>query len=474
MPEMSLRNIFVLLISLGLLSCGKEVQSGPFTPQVEVATLETPKDFQPYFNYRNTSLPYRDPYRNVLLKGDSFEDLLIEAVKKANHSVEIAVQEYRLPRLAKVLASLSKKISVRLVLENTYKDSWYELSQKFPTGEQKTQLTDYQKEKLAEGITFLDRNGDTLISTTEAEEWDGLHILKKSRASILFDDSNGGKGSGLMHHKFVIIDNRELWVTSANFTLSDFYGDYGKLETHGNANSMIRVKNSQMISEFSKEFKELWLKKFKLQKKFRGRIAIKSSTGNGSQNLGFIQFSPTSKKQPYSDSTNGLIFDVLEKAKTSVKMALFVFSEARLAKAISKLNSDSIFLLIDPGFAYRDYSVMYNLLGVSYPRENCATPDPGTVRISSIAPNGRTPSLARGDKFHHKFAVLDSESVIMGSHNWSESANRQNDESILWIKDKALAKEYEDQFDYWFKGARSNIPMSALDEWSKRVSNCFN
>ncbi|NJK62165.1 MAG: hypothetical protein HC921_05290 [Synechococcaceae cyanobacterium SM2_3_1] len=34
---------------------------------------------------------------------------------------------------------------------------------------------------------------------------------------------------------------------------------------------------------------------------------------------------------------------------------------------------------------------------------------------------------------HHKFAVIDESIVVTGSHNWSQGANRNNDENVLII-----------------------------------------
>jgi PLD-like domain len=47
---------------------------------------------------------------------------------------------------------------------------------------------------------------------------------------------------------------------------------------------------------------------------------------------------------------------------------------------------------------------------------------------------------------HEKFAVIDSETVIFGSYNWTYRAANSNRESIIIIQDAAIAKQYLARF----------------------------
>ena len=57
------------------------------------------------------------------------------------------------------------------------------------------------------------------------------------------------------------------------------------------------------------------------------------------------------------------------------------------------------------------------------------------------------PRLARGDKLHHKFAVIDNRIVITGSFNWSPSAAHTNDETLPMIQSPQLAKHFTREMD---------------------------
>lgn len=48
---------------------------------------------------------------------------------------------------------------------------------------------------------------------------------------------------------------------------------------------------------------------------------------------------------------------------------------------------------------------------------------------------------------HHKFAVIDGQTVITGSYNWSDNADDNNFENIVVIQYPDLAAAYTEQFD---------------------------
>ena len=48
---------------------------------------------------------------------------------------------------------------------------------------------------------------------------------------------------------------------------------------------------------------------------------------------------------------------------------------------------------------------------------------------------------------HHKFMVADDEITITGSYNWTRSAERYNQENIVWVKDPMFAKPFNQEFE---------------------------
>ncbi|MEA2043345.1 MAG: phospholipase D-like domain-containing protein [Bacteroidota bacterium] len=48
---------------------------------------------------------------------------------------------------------------------------------------------------------------------------------------------------------------------------------------------------------------------------------------------------------------------------------------------------------------------------------------------------------------HHKFAVIDNETTITGSYNWTRSAETKNYENILITDNEYIAKTFLQEFD---------------------------
>ena len=68
-----------------------------------------------------------------------------------------------------------------------------------------------------------------------------------------------------------------------------------------------------------------------------------------------------------------------------------------------------------------------------------------------------TPRLARGDKLHHKFAVIDNKTMITGSFNRSHSASHTNDETLLVIHSPQLAQHFAHEMNRLWNGAELGI-----------------
>ena len=98
-------------------------------------------------------------------------------------------------------------------------------------------------------------------------------------------------------------------------------------------------------------------------------------------------------------------------------------------------------LFADPGFASRPFLEALDLLGVTLPDHTCKV-EAGNQTLNQALQGIGTPRLTRGDKLHHKFAVIDNRKVIAGSFNWSPSAAHTNDETLLLIHSPQLAKHF--------------------------------
>ncbi|MGA0199537.1 MAG: phospholipase D-like domain-containing protein, partial [Prochlorotrichaceae cyanobacterium] len=186
-----------------------------------------------------------------------------------------------------------------------------------------------------------------------------------------------------------------------------------------------------------------------------------------------VNFSPHSPKAPWEESTNGLIAQTLATTTQEANLALFVFSEQGLADALQDAAQQGakVQLLIDPSFAFRDYSEGLDLLGVTLPGRNCKVEANNAPWASPVTTVG-IPNLPIGDKLHHKFAVLDQQTVITGSHNWSASANHKNDETLLVFTNAIVAAHFQREFNRLYETASLGLPTTLQETIAERQKQC--
>ncbi|MEB3295639.1 MAG: phospholipase D-like domain-containing protein [Synechococcales bacterium] len=483
----------MVLLGFGLVGCQATQPIAPNLPSeaAEMAVPDQLKEIQVYFNH-NTAREYTEPYRSITRSGDNLEQVILEALKSAKHQIDIAVQEFRLPEVAKMLRDRARAgVKVRVIVENTYHRpySTYTASEvkNLPARELKRYQDNYQ---------LLDVNQDGQLSQDEILDRDAIAILKAAGIAMIDDRAGGTRGSHLMHHKFIVIDRQQVIVTSANFTLSDFHGDLLAKQSQGNPNSLIHIKSTALANLFTQEFNILWgspgqvKPRFGKQKPLRGLQAVQV----GSTKVEVL-FSPSPRKTAWQNTTNGWIAQTLGRSRASVDLALFVFSDQRLVDALEPRSLAGVKIrgLIDAGFLYRPYSSGLDMLGV-VSHHNCPSElKQASARKSVHQSVQRTkkrsqpirnhpwkqpidtvglPKLPIGDLLHHKFAIIDRNTVIMGSHNWTEAANYGNDETVLILQSPVVAAHYEREFDRLYNNAILGIPPTVQKRLQKPKKRC--
>ena len=452
---------FFILISLN--SCQNQEQI--FRPE------PLPQDnlIQVYFNHNQSKgADYTEPYRKIKRMGDNLEQIIIEHINSATSTLDLAVQELNLPKIAQALVVRHQAgVKVRVILENTYSRPLSQLNPK----------NDREINRYREFVTLADTNKDGILSKSEINQNDALVILKNARIPIIDDTADGSKGSGRMHHKFLVIDNQKVITGSANFTFSGIHGDFNEAETRGNANHILVINNQQLANIFTQEFNYMWgdgmggspNSKFGLNKPFR----LPKSLIIGDSKV-TVKFSPTSRKKSWHQTTNGLIGENLKQAFNSVDLALFVFTDQRIADILQQSHQQGVKIraLIDHNFAFQPYSEGLDLLGVAlankceYEKNN----NPWLVPLQTVG----IPNFMTGDKLHHKFAIIDKLKVITGSHNWSASGNYQNDENLLIIENLTIASHFLREFEHIYQDSILGIPAYINKEIQENQHQCRN
>jgi len=110
------------------------------------------------------------------------------------------------------------------------------------------------------------------------------------------------------------------------------------------------------------------------------------------------------------------------------------------------------------------------MLGVAI-ASNCKYEADNRPWASPIATVG-VPILPPGDKLHHKFAVIDGETVITGSQNWSPAANHNNDETLLVIENPTVAAHFVREFNRLYTDAQLGVPARLQRQLLAQEQEC--
>ena len=439
-------------------------------PNKQPQKLPQDRFIRVYFNHYQAS-KYQEPYRMQTRPGDNLENQIIKVISQANSSIDVAVQELRLPRIAEALVDKHQAgVKIRIILENKYSRPWSSF-----TSTEIQSLPQRKRQRYQDFVKFADINENGKLDRDEIARRDALLILQNAKVPIIDDTADGSKGSGLMHHKFVVVDNRFVIVTSGNLTLSGIHGDYNNHVSLGNVNNLLKIDSPKLAILFTEEFNIMWGdgvggqtdSRFGIKKPLRE--ARKIILGD---NKITVKFSPTSPTKNWNQTTNGLISKTLESANQSIDMALFVFSAQKLANVLEWQNKNkvSIRTLIDKDFAYRPYSEGLDMMSIAVSRRCKYEADnhPWRNPIKTVG----IPLLPKGDLLHHKFAVLDRKLVITGSHNWSEAANYKNDETVLIIENPKVAAHYVREFQRLYADATLGIPAKIQKKIKLHQQKC--
>jgi phosphatidylserine/phosphatidylglycerophosphate/cardiolipin synthase-like enzyme len=431
--------LFILLIILGFVL----FQTFKPTPQQEF-TKSLPQDaaIKVYFN-QNPASSYQDPYRHFIRQGDNLEQQFIDAISQAQSTVDLAVMEFRLPLVAEALVAQQKAgVKVRLIIDNNYNKT----------------LADYTSQEIAK----MNRHARQAYAELQRYPADALALLRSNGIAIEDDTFSGAtKGSGLMHHKFLIVDGKTTLISSGNLTTSDLHGDFNVPASRGNPNNLVVIPdNAQVAQAFTDEFNYMWQGLFKSRKPRRQPLTIPVGTGTMT-----INFSPASRTKSSSMTSNGIIAYFIHTAKKSIHIAVFVFSDREISDTLAAVHDagiEDIKVLIDPDFYRQSYSKAYDALGLCPSRQK--------KKMTEIKPWHRPittvgfPKATTGDRgVHSKMAILDARKAIAGSHNWSESANYSNDETLAIIDNPTVAAHYEREFNRLYATAilgKASMPQA--------------
>ena len=232
--------------------------------------------------------------------------------------------------------------------------------------------------------------------------------LEESGIPVLDDGDN----EGYMHHKFFVVDGRYVWTGSYNPTYRGAFK---------NNNNVVWIDSPALATNFTQEFRELFV------------LAEYDRSSDPNVPFPRITLNDGTKINTYFAPENDTITPLLKEIKAaeeSIHFMAFSFTHDKLGEAMreqfkSGISVDGIFDANQKksNKGYSEYDSM-DKAGLSVRLDN----EPGAM--------------------HHKVIIIDGETVITGSYNFSKNAETRNSENVLIIKgNKEIAQAYLDEFN---------------------------
>jgi phosphatidylserine/phosphatidylglycerophosphate/cardiolipin synthase-like enzyme len=257
------------------------------------------------------------------------------------------------------------------------------------------------------------RNGIQVRVVTESDNMDEQEIqeLKEAGIQVL-----GDRHAGLMHDKFVVIDHSQVWTGSMNFTTGGGYLDN---------NNLLCIQSSQLAEDYTYEFEQMFVDDLFGPDKIH-RTPNPQVTINGS--LVEAYFSP-------EDGTLEHILSAVNSATESLYFLAYSFTSDRLGEAMIERAQAGVKVA-----GVFDQDQYHSNEGTEFDKLLNAGLD---VRLDG------NPRL-----MHHKVIIIDGQVVIVGSYNFSNNAEYNNDENTLIIHNQDIAAMYLAEFQQIYAKAQ--------------------
>ena len=301
--------------------------------------------------------PGREYGRETLLGG--LARVLIERLDAAERSLWIAVYDLEHPALmAALLRAKERGVALRIVAEHTHRAP--------------------------------------------------IATLVNAGIPVQFDDRNA-----LMHHKFIIIDDAEVWTGSMNLTENGM---------QRNNNHFLRFQQAEIIQAYRDEFEEMFAGQFGRSSDASNHAYIEHESGEIV--VHFIpEFSPLET-----------LLAVVGRAENSIRFLVFSFTLDELGALLIQGQDDGV-----------------DVQGVFDSRLARGT---GSEYVTLFCKG--LPVYLDGNPYtmHHKVFIIDERWVLTGSMNYSRSGSTQNDENWLILQDEGLAAAFLAEYERVFERSR--------------------
>jgi len=249
----------------------------------------------------------------------------------------------------------------------------------------------------------------------ESDNMDNSDVRKVVEAGI---PVIGDRREGLMHDKFMVIDRSEVWTGSMNYTDSGTYQDN---------NNLIHIRSRDLAENYTTEFEEMFTDDL-FGPDVLAATPHPDLTIDGTRIQTF--FAPDDKPAAH-------ITELLNSAQDSIYFLAYSLTTDDFGAGLIERAKAGVTVA-----GVMEADQIRSNQGTEYDKLRQAGLD--------VRPDGNPAYM------HHKVFIIDGKIVVLGSYNFSVSAETRNDENLLVIYDPELAGQFMQEFERVFAKAKGN------------------
>ena len=274
-------------------------------------------------------------------------------------------------------------------------------------------LKDLRLDSITKALITASRRGIPVRVVAETDNLTGrsdFQALKEAGIPVIDDQQHG-----LMNNRFIVIDHSQVWTGSLNYTSSGVYREYS---------AAVRVFSPELAADYTKEFDEMFV-----NNQFGQLVAPETPYPSV-----IIQGTPVEILFSPDDVVVSRLSQLLGEAQESIYFLAYSFASTDLGNIIRDRATQGIkvggvleFDLVDP---------------------NRVDPNSDLVdELNLFRKAGLDVRLDGGSELmYHKIIIIDGRIVVMGSYDFTNKAENENDENVLIINNEMIAQKFMDEF----------------------------
>ena len=274
-------------------------------------------------------------------------------------------------------------------------------------------LRNLNLESVTSALVVANRRGIPIRVIAESESMTSrsdFQVLKDAGIAVVEDQQ-----LGLMNNRFVVIDHKEVWTGSLSYDLAGVFREY---------NTLVRITSPEVAADYTKEFNEMF------ENNQFGPLVVPETPYPSVDIQGTqveVLFSP-------DDIVVSRLTQLISEAQQNISFLVYSFASEDLGTTIRAKATDGVTI----------GGVMeFDPVDPNQPNPNLNLVE----ELNFFRQAGLNVLLDRNPEvLNHKIMIIDGNIVVLGSYDFTNRAEIDNDENVVIIHNEAVAQKFMEEF----------------------------